>query len=109
MAHLGADHEVHTPSGSDHDQKDINSDQESGSGSSDSSPVYESSKKKKDNRNLTQAEVESAMYKVFTSFLVWKFIWCFVYLFYKTGLLRKTKMQLFSASGNYFKQKTTKM
>lgn len=60
---MGADHTVLTPS--DGEQKDGNSDLDSGSASSDSSPVHESSKKRKNHGNLTQAEVESAMYKVF--------------------------------------------
>lgn len=68
LANLGADHSVLTPSESD--QKDVNSDLDSGSASSDSSPVHEdSSKKRKNHGNLTQAEVESAMYKVFIKML----------------------------------------
>ncbi|GFW67913.1 anoctamin-8 [Trichonephila clavipes] len=64
LAHLGADHSVHTPSGSENEQKDFSSDQESDPMSSAAStPVHEHSKKKKNYNNLTQAEVESAMYK----------------------------------------------
>ncbi|CAL1266921.1 unnamed protein product [Larinioides sclopetarius] len=64
LAHLGADHSVHTPSGSENEQKDFSSDPESDAMSSAAStPVHENTKKKKIYNNLTQAEVESAMYK----------------------------------------------
>ncbi|XP_054714021.1 anoctamin-8-like [Uloborus diversus] len=63
LAHLGADHTTHSPSGSENEQKDLSSDQDSEPMSSASStPVHDSSNKRKHN-NLTQAEVESAMYK----------------------------------------------
>ncbi|GIY12725.1 anoctamin-8 [Caerostris darwini] len=55
---------IHTPSGSENEQKDFSSDQESDAMSSaTSTPTHEHGKKKKQYNNLTQAEVESAMYK----------------------------------------------
>nr|XP_015927771.1 anoctamin-8 isoform X2 [Parasteatoda tepidariorum] len=64
LAHLNSNQALHSPAGSDQEQKDVSSDQESDYLSSTSStPVHDHQKKRKNYNSLTQAEVESAMYK----------------------------------------------